>query len=401
MANDSNSAYRKYWLLDQKITFLNHGSFGASPIPVLEYQTQLRQQIEREPVHFFIREWEPLLDEARANLALFLGANRENLVFVPNATTGINAVLRSLSFSANDELLTTNQEYNACRNVLNFVAQRDGAKIVVASLPFPINSPQEVIAAILGSVTPQTKLVLIDHIVSQTGLILPIPELIKELTKRGIDTLIDGAHAPGMIPLNLEEIGATYYTGNCHKWLCAPKGAGFLYVRPDRQSLIYPTTISHGANSPRTDKSPFLLQFDWMGTDDPTPYLCVPKAIEFMGNLLKGGWAELMANNHQLAVEGRQIISQIKGVTVPAPETMIGTMGVVILPKIIVPEKQIGLIPILQEILWQEFQIEVPIIPWPDPDQLLIRVSAQIYNTRSEYEYLAQSIEKLINRYSH
>lgn len=221
------SDYRKYWLLDADVTFLNHGSFGACPIPVLQLQTQLREQLERQPVHFFVREWESLLDEARRQLAEFVGATAEELVFVPNATTGINSVLRSLSFSPEDELLTTNHEYNACRNALNFVAERWGAKVVVANIPFPINSSDEMINSILTQITPRTKLVLVDHISSQTGLIFPLKRLIQELNTQGIESLIDGAHAPGMLPLNLHEINATYYSGNCHKWLSAPKGAAF------------------------------------------------------------------------------------------------------------------------------------------------------------------------------
>lgn len=383
------------WLLERDITFLNHGSFGACPIPVLEAQTTFREQLEREPLRFLMREFEPLLDDARNQLATFIGADADELVFVPNATTGVNAVLRSLFFNPGDELLTTSQEYNACRNTLDFVASRTGAKVIVAEVPFPIESPAQVIEAVMQCVSPNTKLALLDHVVSQTGLIFPIKELVGELANCGVDVLVDGAHAPGMVALNLEEINATYYTGNCHKWLCAPKGAGFLYVRPDKQNAIRPTTISHGANSPRSDKSRFQLEFDWMGTVDPSPYLCVPVAIDFMGNLLDGGWPELMAKNHALALAGRQILLDKLDLPQPCPDEMVGSMAVVQLPD---EESDVvgksGIAP-LQEALWEIFKIEVPVIPWPNSRARLVRISAQYYNTLPQYEYLAKALVEL------
>ncbi|MEG4033828.1 aminotransferase class V-fold PLP-dependent enzyme [Microcoleus sp. S36b_A4] len=385
----------QYWLLDRNITFLNHGSFGACPIPVLEAQTIFREQLEREPLRFLLREFEPLLDNARNQLAAFLGAAEEDLAFVPNATTGVNAVLRSLCFSPGDELLTTNQEYNACRNTLNFVAERTGAKVIVAEVPFPIESPDQVIEAIIKCVSPQTKLALLDHVVSQTGLIFPIKHLVGELANRGVDVLVDGAHAPGMIALNLEEIGAAYYTGNCHKWLCAPKGAGFLYVRRDKQDAIRPTTISHGANSPRADKSRFQLEFDWMGTVDPSPYLCVPVAIDFMGSLLSGGWPELRAKNHALALAGRKILAEKLDLSLPCPDEMVGSMAVVPLLDSQSDVVAKGGIPPLQEALWEIFKIEVPVIPWPDASKQLVRISAQLYNTLPQYQYLANALVEL------
>jgi len=219
--------FLQYWSLDPSITFLNHGSFGACPLPVLAKQQQLRARMEQQPLQFFGRDLEALLDQARAKLAAFVGADADDLAFVPNATTAINTVLRSLRFQPGDELLTTNQEYNACRNALNYIAERYGLKVVVAEVPFPIEASEQVVDAIVGCVSPKTRLALIDHVVSQTGLVFPLAELVQALTERGVETLVDGAHAPGMVPLNLQAIGATYYTGNCHKWLCAPKGAAF------------------------------------------------------------------------------------------------------------------------------------------------------------------------------
>lgn len=396
--------WARFWLLDPSITFLNHGSYGACPIPVLEAQQRLREQLEREPLRFFMREFEELLDGARSQLAAFVGADANELVFVPNATTGVNAVLRSvcsstqaplLSLNPDDELLTTNHEYNACRNALDFVANRTGAKVVVATVPFPLESPHQVVEAVMAQVSPKTRLALLDHVTSSTGLILPIQQLVSELAARGVDTLIDGAHAPGMVPLNLHEIGATYYTGNCHKWLCAPKGAGFLYVRRDKQSAIRPLTISHGANSPRRDKSRFQLEFDWTGTDDPTAYLCVPEAIRFLGSLLPGGWHELMESNRTKALGARQVLCEALGVSPPCPDEMIGSMAVVPLPEALSLYEQQGQgrgWPLLQDVLFNRFNIEVPIIPWQAPFQQMIRVSAQLYNTPEQYESLAKAL---------
>ncbi|AFZ21894.1 aminotransferase class V-fold PLP-dependent enzyme [Allocoleopsis franciscana] len=395
-----SSDFQQFWSLDPSVTFLNHGSYGACPVPVRRAQQRFREQLERQPLRFFMREFEALLDASRRSLAAFVGAQPDELVFVPNATTGVNAVLRSLSFNSGDELLTTNQEYNACRNALDFIASRTGATVVIATIPFPLESPDQVIEAVIERVSAKTRLALLDHVTSKTGLIFPIQQLVHELAARGVDTLVDGAHAPGMVSLNLHEIGATYYTGNCHKWLCAPKGAGFLYVRGDRQSTIRPLTISHGANSPRTDKSRFQLEFDWMGTDDPTAYLCVPEAIEFLGSLLPGGWTQLMENNRAKALWARQVLCEALGVSPPCPDEMIGSMAVVPLPYELFGYEQAGQVrewPILQDLLCDRFNIEVPVIPWTTPFQQMVRISAQLYNTPEQYHTLAEALITLLS----
>lgn len=391
-SNLSSAYFQRFWLLDRNVTFLNHGSFGACPRPVLEIQAKLRSQLENEPLRFFGREWEPLLDASRGKLANFVGADAEDLVFVPNATTGVNAVLRSLVFGCDDELLTTNHEYNACCNALDFVANRAGAKVVIANVPFPITSPQQVIEAIREKVSSKTRLVLLDHVTSQTGIIFPIQELIEELQNQNIDVLIDGAHALGMLPLNLRSLNATYYTGNCHKWLCAPKGAAFLYVNKQKQSEIRPLTISHGANSTLTHKSRFQLEFDWMGTDDPTAYMCVGEAIQFMGSLMPNGWDNLMQRNHELVIEGRRVICEILNVQPACPEEMIGSMAVIAAPETLANYTHIR----LHDELFDRFGIEVQVVPWHGEPKLLIRISAQLYNTLEQYEYLGQTLHDLL-----
>ncbi len=386
------SYFQRYWLLDRHIDFLNHASFGACPRPVLEVQAKLRSQLENEPLRFFGREWEPLLDSSRNKLASFVGTQAQDLVFVPNATTGVNAVLRSLRFAPDDELLTTNHEYNACRNALDFIASCVNAKVVVADIPFPIESPEQIIKAVIEKVSPKTRLALLDHITSQTGLIFPIQQLIKELQARGVDVLVDGAHAPGMLPLNLSEIGATYYTGNCHKWLCAPKGAAFLYVKRSKQPQIRPLTISHGANSKLTHKSRYQLEFDWMGTDDPTAYMCVGEAIQFMGSLLPGGWNELMQRNHDLVMHGRQVICKLLDIAAPCPESMIGSMATLTVPKIL--EKYTYTL--LHDELFDKYGIEVQVVPWQGESKLLVRISAQIYNSIEQYNSLGKALQEIV-----
>lgn len=386
------------WALDPKLIFLNHGSFGSCPRPVLEFQQELRNRLERQPIRFFVRELEGLLDAARAALAEFLGADPENLVFVPNATAGVNTVLRSLEFQRGDELLVTDHEYNACRNALDFVAERSGAQVVVAPVPFPLQNSAQIMDAVLGRATPRTRLALLDHVTSQTGMVVPLESLVRELAGRGIDALIDGAHAPGMVPLNLAELGAAYYTGNCHKWLCAPKGAGFLHVGRDRQKCIRPLSVSHGANSSRTDRSRFLIEFGWTGTWDPTAFLCVPEALRVVGSLLPGRWPEVMQRNRALALAGRALLSEALGIGSPCPDTLIGSLASVPIPdatSVQPPKSPLYLDP-LQERLVSEHGIEVPVIPWPAPPRRLLRISAQLYNSLPQYQCLGEALKSLL-----
>jgi len=382
----------RHWTLDPGIDFLNHGSFGACPRPVLEAQAELRARLERQPVQFLARDLEGLLDEARGALGRFVGADPDDLACVPNATTGVNTVLRSLPLQPGDELLTTNHAYNACQNALR-LRESAGVKVVVATVPWPLSSPGQVIDAVLAAATARTKLALLDHVTSPTGLIFPLPELIGRLAARGIDTLVDGAHAPGMLPLDLRGLGAAYYTGNCHKWLCAPKGAAFLHVRRNRQQGIRPLTISHGANAPRKDRSRFRLELDWTGTDDPTAFLSVPEAIDFLGSLLPGGWPALMARNRSLALRGRQILCQALGVPAPAPESMLGSLASVPLPDFTGEpwSKGVWWHP-LQRALLEEHRIEAPVMIFPAHPRQLIRISAQAYNSEEQYARLASAL---------
>lgn len=388
---------RNLWTLDPDAVFLNHGSFGACPRAVLEHQSDLRAEIERQPVEFFARNYNDRLDAARREIASFLGADPDGLVAVPNATTGANAVLRSLSFREGDELLTTDHAYNACRNALEFVADRCGARVVVAPIPFPVRNPDDIVDTIVSRVTPRTRMALVDHITSPTALVLPIEAIVEALHDRGVDVLVDGAHAPGMVPLDLDSLGVSYYVGNCHKWLCAPKGAGFLYVRDDRRNAIRPVTISHGASARRDGRTRFHDEFDWVGTDDPTPFLCVPRSIEYLASVVDGGWDAIRARNHALAVAARDRLASSLRIDPPCPDTMLGSMAAVPLPDGdgSPPRSALYTDP-LQDELRERFRIEVPIAPWPAPPRRVLRVSAQLYNRPEDYDVLAEGLQALL-----
>jgi isopenicillin-N epimerase len=375
------------WCLDPAVTYLNHGSFGACPSAVLEAQAALRSEMEREPVDFLVANLPARLDAARVTLSAFLGAAPEDVVFVPNATAGVNAVLRSLSFGPEDELLLTNHTYAACRKTVDFVAQRCGARVVVANLPFPCRDEEDIVAAVLQRVSPRTRLALLDHVTSPTALILPLERLVSELRARGIDTLVDGAHAPGMVPIGLSNLGAAYYTGNAHKWLCAPKGAAFLHVRRDRQAELHPNVISHGL------AAGFHAEFDWTGTFDPTPWLCIPHALEFIGGLLPAGWPQVMAANRALTLQARALLLKTCAGDLPCPESMIGSMASIPLP---VPEagSPAARLDFRGLHAWfRERGVETWLYADPVP---LLRISAQLYNHLDQFRHLATLLKEAL-----
>ena len=392
------SSFRDHWALDPNVTFLNHGSYGACPRVVLDAQQKLRAQLEAEPVHFMSQVLEPALDKAREEAARFVGADPEGFAFVSNATMGVSTVLASLAadrqIERGDQLLTTDHAYNACRNALDLFASRARARVVVAHVPFPLADAGQVADAVLGAVTPKTRLALIDHVTSPTGLVFPIERLVSALQKRGVDVLVDGAHAPGMVDLDITALGAAYYTGNFHKWVCAPKGAAFLHVRADRRERIRPLVTSHGANDARADRSRFRMEFDWTGTDDPTAWLCVPEAIRFLGGLLAGGWPELRRRNREGALAARRRLGARLGVASPAPDDMIGSLAALPLPD---APNRVGT-PVrpkdpLYYALVERHRIQVPVMSWPAPPKRLIRTSTQVYNTPEEIERLDAALE--------
>ena len=379
-----------HWPLDPDVVYLNHGSFGAAPIAVLEHQAELRARLERQPVRFLAVDLEGLLDEARGRLGAFVGAEPDDLGFVVNATSAVNAVLRSLDLRPGDELVLTTHEYGASRNALRYAAERAGAEAVVVELPFPVGSDDELVDAVVGALTPRTRLLLVDHVTSPTALVLPLERIAVAAAERGVVVLVDGAHGPGMVEVDLAALGRAgvgMYAANCHKWICSPKGSGFLWVRGDLQRFVRPTSISHGASSPRTDRSRFRLEFDWTGTFDPTPWLSVPAAIDLLGSLHPGGWPELRERNRALALEGRRLVCEALAIEPPWPEELVGAMATVPLPS--GDQHELG------ERLWNDYRIEVPVLAFPEPPARVVRLSAQAYNAPEEYAYLAGALAEL------
>lgn len=389
-----------HWTLDPGVTFLNHGSFGATPRPVLAAQDEWRTRMEREPVAFFARDLEPALDDARAALADFVGADANDLAFVTNATTAINVVATGLRLEAGDDLVVTDHAYPAARNALAAAAERAGGRIVTARIPFPGTTPESARDAVLDAVGPRTRLVLLDHVTSATALLLPVAEIVARLAERGVDVLLDAAHSPGMVEIDLDAIGAAYAAGNCHKWLCAPKGSGFLHVRRDRQDRVRPLVISHGATSGRTDRSRFRLEHDWTGTLDPTAWLAVPAAIEFGAGLVAGGWPALRARGHRLALEFRNLLCSALGTPEPAPDSMIGAMvSVPMMPTAEPSRAETDDDPIGAALLSAGVRVAVgtwPQDPGAGPWRRLIRVSCAPYVARDDLEALSRALTHVL-----
>jgi isopenicillin-N epimerase len=382
--------FAEKWCLDPDVVYLNHGAYGACPRDVLLRQQELRDEIERQPTGFFDRRYNDLLDEARSRLAEFIGADAEGLARVPNATTGVNTVLRSLTPRPGDELLVTDHAYNACRNALVEVARDAGATVVVAKIPFPLESAEQVVDCVLSRVTDKTTFALLDHVTSPTGLVLPVGPITRALEDRGVAVMIDGAHVPGMLALDLESLGASWYTGNGHKWICAPRGAAFLWARSDRRDDLRPLVISHGTNLRRPGRSRFHDEFDWTGTDDPTAFLSLPAAIDTVGGMVEGGWPEVQRRNHDLVIAGRRVLLDALEIPAPAPEEMLGTLAAVPLPDL-PASGRFGADPLQRELI-ENYRIEVPIMGPPVSPRRVLRISAQLYNEIGHYEKLAAAL---------
>lgn len=407
------SELARQWCLDPAVTFLNHGSFGACPRPVLDAQAAWRDRLEAEPVRFLARDLDGHLATVRSRLGAFLGADPDDLALVANASGAVNAVVRSLRLEPGDEILTTDHEYNAVINVARHVAERDGGRVVIARLPFPLPAtatPDELAAPILAAATARTRLAVFSHVTSPTALVLPVERIVRALAERGIDSLVDGAHAPGMLALDLDRLAAAWYVGNLHKWVCAPKGAAFLHARRDRQRGVRPGTISHGANAPADGRSRFRHEFDWQGTLDPTAWLAVPAALDFVGGLFDGGWPAAMARNRALAIRARELVGPVLGAPPGTPpDWAIGAMVAIAMPSggplggaaEAGQSSPLDADP-LQTVLFERFGIEIPIVGWPvpaagspDPARRVIRVSAALHTGEDDVVTLAEALADL------
>lgn len=378
--------HRDVWSLDPDVAHLNHGSFGAAPRRVLEAQEALRRTMERNPMVFMEELYQPALDRARAALAGFVGADPDGLVFVRNATEGVNAVLQSLAprLEPDANVVLTSHGYGAVTNTIDLVIRLTGASKRVVDVPFPVRSSQAAIDAVLDAVDGSTALVVVDHVTSPTGLVLDISPII-EGCEPDVPVLVDGAHAPGMLPLDVAALGASFYVGNCHKWLCAPKGAGMLWVAERYRDMMRPAVASHGMSDRYPHPGPRLhARFDWTGTDDRTAWLVVPEAIETMAALSPDGWPGVMRANHELALAGRAILNRRLGLAEAAPETMIGALAALVPLRHPDP-------PGLKRRMRHDHGIEFAMSQWHD-ETIVIRVSAQRYNSIDEYERFAEAL---------
>ncbi|MBM4129508.1 aminotransferase class V-fold PLP-dependent enzyme [bacterium] len=373
---------RAEFLLRPDIVFLNHGSFGACPRPVFAEYQRLQRELEAEPVDFLHtgRTLPARLAAARAELAEFLGAQRDDLVFVPNATWGGNVVARSLRLRPGDEVLTTDHEYGAMERAWTFACEKAGARLVRARLPLPLDDPRRAVDAVWRAATDRTRLLFVSHITSPTAFVLPVAELVRGAAERGILTFIDGAHAPGQVALRLDEMGADFYTGNCHKWLLAPKGAAFLHVRRDRQDLIEPLAVSWGWRADQPGASRFVDEHEWTGTRDPSACLAVPAALAFRR---RHGWEQVADRCRALTVQARDLLLAELGAEAPCPPTpWLAQMAAVPLPP--VDPARLG------ATLRERHRIEVPVTmqagrPW-------LRVSLQAYNSLRDIELLLAAL---------
>ena len=397
MSLPSRSSLAKHWELDQNCVFLNHGSFGATPVFIRNEQQKWQDLLEDEPVRFYEDLAMDYMANSRKALAMMLECDAEDLALIENATSGVNTVLRSLVFSKGDEILVPDHAYQACRNAIDFVAKRWGAQVVTVNIPFPIENADVAFDTIMDGVTSRTVLAMIDTVTSPTGLLMPFERLTKELEAKGVAVLLDAAHGIGMVPLSLDSLGASYTTSNCHKWMCAPKGSAFLHVRKDLQHLIHPLTISHGMTFPLGDTTRFRHEFDWTGTRDISAACSIPATIEYMENMVEGGWPAIMQHNHDLAIQGRNILCERLGIDAPCPEEMIACIATIVLPG----GGDAG-IPLhepdpLHKVLQEKYGIQVPVWSWESPKGRYIRISAQLYNHIDEYHYLADALAAEFN----
>ena len=388
----SYSPLSRHWALDPDVVFLNHGSFGATPKVVQDFRQEVLQRMDRNPMQFFLHEFYAIFAEARAAVSAFVGADPEGVVFGVNTTTVVGGVLRSISFKPGDEILILDHAYGACRNAAQYVCDQTGATLAVATLPFPVEDPQDVTEAVLAAVTDRTVLALVDHITSPTALVLPIEDIVRELNARGVDSLVDGAHALGMTRLELDQLGATYYVGNLHKWVSAPKTLAFMSVRADRRSTVRPAVISHGATGSTEGMSRLHLEFDWQGTADLSAVASIGFTLQEMAAMMPGGWDEIYRRNHALAIAGATAVRERLGTLPMAPDSMFGSMAIVELPGGLPDPPKWPNLPGLQTVLNEKYRIPIPVIAWPASNTRLIRLSAHLYNSVEQYEYLADAL---------
>lgn len=383
-----SESLKSFFLLDPEITFLNHGSFGACPIPVFETYQRWQCEIERQPVAFLGRRIDQLLAEARESISAYLGCGPDSLVEITNSTWGVNLIIRSLDLEIGDEILTTDHEYGACTMAWEWLLDKMGARLVRHHIPLPVTSREDIVESLWSKVTKRTKAIFMSHITSSTALTLPVDLVCQRAREAGILTIIDGSHAPGQIDLDMTALGVDVYTGNFHKWLSSPKGSAFLYVRPEEQVWVESLIISWGwGRRGVLEPSTFVSRNEWQGTRDPSAFLSVPAAIEFQA---EHDWPTVRARCHELARETRQRIADFSGLDPIHPDASEWYAQMVACP--IRTDDPVA----LKERMYDEFKVEAPISSWGDLH--MVRVSYQGYNDHDDLERLMTAIEALTER---
>ncbi len=374
-----------YFLLDPSVTFLNHGSFGATPRPVFEEYQRWQLELERQPVEFLGRRFNGLMAESRTVLGEYLGTHADNLVYTQNVTISMNIVARSLDLGAGDEVLASDHEYGAMDRTWRFLAKEHGFTYI--NQPVSLVSREAFTDSFWSAVTPRTRVIFLSHITSPTAVIFPLDEIIQRARQAGIITVIDGAHVPGQLSLKLDSFGADFYGGNLHKWLCAPKGAGFLYARPEVQNLLKPLVVSWGYESITPGNSTFVDHHEWWGTRDIAAFLSVPAAIKFQKD---HDWDNVRSECHKLVKDAQGRICELTGLA-PLHARSDDWFAQLAAAQLPIDTD----LPALKIRLYDEYRIEIPLIEWQD--KKLIRISVQGYNTEADIDRLLFALSKLVS----
>lgn len=382
MTNPPVPMSKTSWMLDEDIVFLNHGSFGARPQAVYEAQILLKEEFEKSPIQFLDREGKARVDDARSIVSSFLGCSETNLGFVENATTGVGSVVHSLQIPAKAEIVTTNHVYNGVRQLLEAAAVRYGWQYREIVIQTPIQSSSDLVSAVVEGLRNETKLLVIDHVASITGVIFPVAEIIEACRKRNIAILIDGAHAPGMLPLNINSLSPDWYVGNLHKWVCGPPGAGFIWVHDDQLQLIHPLTTSHFHGQGFTE------EFDWQGTRDITSILGAAAAVQWGETI---GWERIRNHNHDMALWAQSLLTNAWQTVPLTPNdgSLMGSMATVELPKTAIMDQQDA--DLLRDWMYRTYKVEIPVLVWQD--RVVVRVSAQLYTTPDDLNRLLEAVK--------
>ena len=384
------------WPTAPGLSMLNHGSYGMCPEYIHERQSELRREMDADPVRFFLHRLEELADEARDALGRFVNADPEDLALVQNATFAVATCIHAIDWQPGDRVVVTDHEYNATLNELDRLVRTRGIEVVHAKIPLPCTGPDQIAEAVEAQLNERTRLVIASHIASASAIILPVERIVRTCREKGIETLIDGAHAPGQIPLDLKSLQPTYYAASCHKWLCTPKGAAFFYAEKSVRDRVQPLALSCRVHEHRADRPSFLCDFDYVGTADYTACLVVPDCIEHLGAQLPGGWDELRAQNHRMVLDATRVIRERCGLVATYPEPladeMTGCMYSLLLPPDPDPSRPTRYADALHDAIMANHATQVPIWTLEPADVRVCRISAQIHNHPEQYERFADAL---------